>query len=301
MSGLGPRMKFTNSAMRFIVIIIISILMVSSSIVIFTPTTLSQKGGPDSFGYRWIDSNATAPSISYNWLDGVSGSTDLNFGNDQNSGYINLGFKFPFYSISYSSIAICSNGWATFSDSGYITANGNPIPSSVHPNGLIAPFWIDLNPAIHGNVTYKRNLASSPNNFIISWNSVPLNDGKYKYNQTFQAVIYENGSVLFQYKSINLTKQFFPTIGIEDPYGNIGLPYSTGSITNQSAVWFYFYYPEHDLGVKSVSVKKYGIINKNLEVKSTIQNLGFKDENTVNVTLKVNSIAVNWKHNYSVI
>ena len=41
-------------------------------------------------------------------------------------------------------------------------------------------------------------------------------------------------------------------------------------------------------------MKNYGTINKNLEIKTNIENLGYSVENTINVSLKVNGIPVNW-------
>jgi fibronectin type 3 domain-containing protein len=294
MPKISPNKKHTTEILIYYLTLGITLMFIFNGIIIFTPLTSSQQSAKDSFGYRWIDSNVTAPSINYNWTDGVSGSTDLNLGNDQNSGYISLGFTFPFYSGLYSFVAICDNGWATFTDSGYTTSAGNPPPHTSRPNALIAPFWTDLDPSIHGNVTYKRNDLASPKNFIISWNSVPLKVGSNQYNQTFQAILYENGTVLFQYKSINITQSLIPLVGIEDSTGTIGLQYPTSSIINASAVRFFNYFPDHDLNVKSVSVKKFGSVNKDLKIKSVIENFGLKDETEFNVSLLINSKPVNW-------
>jgi fibronectin type 3 domain-containing protein/type II secretory pathway pseudopilin PulG len=274
--------------------VIISLLMITNGIILITPNVSSRKGGPDSFGYRWIDSNTTtSPSTSYNWLDGVTGGTDLSLGNDQTSAYIDLGFRFPFYEVSYSSIAVCSNGWATFKDSGYTTKTSNPLPYTLKPNALIAPFWTDLNPGQHGKVNYKVNNQTSPKHFIITWDNVPLNMGSYQYNQTFEAVIYENGSILFQYKSVNLTQSMIPVVGIEDHDGKNGLGYSY-FLENGSAIWYFYNYAAHDLNLKNVKVKSYSSVNEELEIKATIENFGYSVEDKINLSLKVNSVPINW-------
>jgi fibronectin type 3 domain-containing protein len=268
--------------------------MVTNGLLMITPNVSSRKGGPDSFGYRWMDSNSTlSPSIPYNWLDGVTGGTDLSLGNDQTSTYIDLGFKFPFYEVSYSSIAVCSNGWATFKDSSYTTKTSEPLPYTSRPNAVIAPYWTDLNPGHHGKVWYKVNNQSAPKHFIITWDNVPLNMGTFQYNQTFEAVIYENGSILFQYRSVNLTQTLSPQVGIEDHDGKNGLGYSY-SLENASAIWFYYNYAAHDLNLKNIKVKSYSSVNEELEIKATMENFGYSVEDKINISLKINSVPVNW-------
>jgi fibronectin type 3 domain-containing protein len=295
MSILKSLSKSNLKIINYSITIAISLLMISNCIVLYSPNVSSTLSAPDTYGYRWINSNNTsAPYVLYNWVDGVGGSNDLSLGNDQISGNIDLGFKFPFYGNSYSSIYICSNGWATFTDPGYTTKTGNPMPSTTRPNGLIAPYWTDLNPGQHGNVTYLAKSQASPKHFIISWNSVPTNLGSYQYNQTFEAIIYENGSILFQYKSINLTTALSPVIGIENSDGNHGLSYPTSSLENGTAIWFYYIYQAHDVSVKSMKMKAYASVNKDVNIKAYIQNFGYSDEVGINVTLEVNGNLVNW-------
>jgi fibronectin type 3 domain-containing protein len=121
-----------------------------------------------------------------------------------------------------------------------------------------------------------------------------MNLGSYQYNQTFQAILYENGSILFQYNSINLTVGINPAIGIENSAGSDGLAYPINQIMNQSAIWYYYNYAEHDMYAKSISLPVYGQINEYIQVSGTIENLGYSDENNVNVTLKENNIVINW-------
>ena len=109
-----------------------------------TPEVKSNISGPDSFGYRWIDTNTTGINITYNWTDGITGGTSLGLGNDENSGQIDIGFSFPYYLRTYSKISICDNGWASFTDQSSVLKSGSAPPYSAYPNALIAPFWMDL-------------------------------------------------------------------------------------------------------------------------------------------------------------
>src|SRR5438093_9095517 len=45
------------------------------------PTARGSSGGPDSYGYTWTDSKPV-PGVSYGWVDGLSGGTDLLLADD---------------------------------------------------------------------------------------------------------------------------------------------------------------------------------------------------------------------------
>ncbi|MEO0102427.1 MAG: hypothetical protein ABIK81_01850, partial [candidate division WOR-3 bacterium] len=56
-------------------------------------------GGPDAYGYRWIDSDTTAPGAPvYNWIDitGI-GDTIRGLADDNVLGPFPIGFDFPYY------------------------------------------------------------------------------------------------------------------------------------------------------------------------------------------------------------
>ncbi|WP_455392716.1 fibronectin type III domain-containing protein [[Eubacterium] cellulosolvens] len=295
MAILNTKRSRTNKSILYYFTILIVFSVVTSGILILTPQVESNTGGPDTHGYRWIDSKGTT-NITYNWTDGVTGGMNLMLTDQDNSGPIPIGFTFPFYSKSYSVIYICDNGWASFIHSS--TTTKDTIPSQFHPNAVIAPFWLDLDPAMYvgtGNVYYKRMNQSTPKHFIITWDSLPIYtpSSSYDYNNTFQAIIYENGSVLFQYKAINTTTTHIPIIGIENANGNIGLQYSA-TLTNESAVMFYYDYPEHELKVVDLIMPDVGVLNEDMQIGASIQNFGLTDEKDVNVTLKINSAVVNW-------
>ena len=67
-------------------------------------------GGPDGFGYMWIDSDeAGGPAFVWNDIaatgTAVTGLTDDSF-----AGPFNLGINFPFYANTYSQVFVGSNG-----------------------------------------------------------------------------------------------------------------------------------------------------------------------------------------------
>lgn len=111
-------------------------------------------GGPDGFGYFWIDSDESG-GPNYVWND-ISGTGTLLTGltDDSFVGPVNLGINFPFYANSYSQVYVSSNGFLSFGSGNSSLSNQN-IPSSTTPNDLIAWFWDDLNPTVSGTVHYQ--------------------------------------------------------------------------------------------------------------------------------------------------
>ena len=76
------------------------------------------RGGPDSFGYEWVDSDEPDGPM-FDWVDistdGVEitpwphGSVD-----DGYTDPIPMGMEFEFYGIVYTDITISTNGWISF-------------------------------------------------------------------------------------------------------------------------------------------------------------------------------------------
>jgi len=187
----------------------------------YPPVTLGE-GGPDSFGHTWIDSDEpNGPAVG--WID-ISGSgTTVEPGEDSFVGPISIGFTFPFYTNSYSSLYICSNGMLTFGSGSTDYTNDN-IPNASTPNNYIAPFWDDLSPQNGGLVKYRYD---SPNNrFIVSYIDVPIytfSGGTGSLN--FQAILYPSGRIDLNYQTMNPGSQNLnsATVGIEASGGTDGL------------------------------------------------------------------------------
>jgi len=197
-----------------------------------TPPTTTDFGGPDEFGYFWIDSNEPNGPV-FNWIDITGSGQPLQFTDDQNQGPFELGFQMPFYDNFFNSIRICSNGWISFTSTAYEYINSG-IPNSDDPNDLIAPFWDDLDPGEAGMIYFYTNGSDSA---IVQWDGVPHfpNDGSY----TFEAILTANGNITYQYSSMN-GDLLSNTIGIEDNNGSIGLQvaFNNSYVADNLAVLF---------------------------------------------------------------
>jgi len=193
-------------------------------------------GGPDGFGYIWVDSDQPG-GPAFDWVE-ISGiGTALSLGDD---GYVAaaLPWEFPFYGETKTAVTISANGYLTFGTSGGEWTN-DPIPATDSPNDLLAVWWDDLYPQ-SGRVFYYYDAARDA--FIVEWYQVPrtTNQGAY----TFEAILYPDGTIIYQYLNMVFspaTNEAGATIGIENATGTDGLEVlfnATGYIHNGLAIKF---------------------------------------------------------------
>ena len=207
-----------------------------SEMIFYILFLLCYTWGHDGFGYRYIDSREPDGPL-FEWIDHTEG-TLIPLGDDANSGLLDiLPGAFWFYGTEYTKIAICSNGWASFTSTG----NFHPTQSIPEPPGfvnIIAPFAGDLVP--DGNI-YWDTVGTK---LVIGWDSIaPLVGGGIFY--TFQMILDgSDSSITFQYlEHIGAgnpwASDFFLTgIGAEDPLH--GLQYSSRDREDSLAIRFYY-------------------------------------------------------------
>jgi len=102
-------------------------------------------GGPDIFGYSWIDSD-DPDGPEYNWRDISGMGTQVSFThNDQATDLIPIGFTFNYYGIDYTDFRINPNGWIGFGDD-WIDYHNYELPRIDAPRPAVFGFWDDLDP-----------------------------------------------------------------------------------------------------------------------------------------------------------
>ena len=212
------------------------------------PPVILDHGGPDGYGYYYIDSEDDAYNApEFEWIDISGYGINLNiFNDDQNVGPLPIGFTFNFYGNDFDSFYVCSNGWASFTstDSNY---SNLPIPTLGRPNDLLAVFWDDLHPRLTGQAYYYSNEADT---CIISWHNFDRYDSEGN-DYTFQIILTADGNIYFQYLSLTGILDSH-TIGIENSDGSIGLQYVYNTSRDESGTAIYFglegpFFAEHDV------------------------------------------------------
>jgi len=198
-------------------------------------------GGPDLFGYKWIDSNdpngpqyvwddiTASGTLATNWVS--TGSFDPK--DEGYSGPFSLGFNFKFYGQEKNQIYVSSNGLILFNTVSTDIYTNAQIPTTAIPNEYIAPFWDDLDGVSSGTVHYKQDGTK----FIVQYT------GWHKYSNTgsltFQIVLEQNGRITIYYNNMNATLTS-ATVGIENAAGDDGLQvaYNAAYVANNLALMF---------------------------------------------------------------
>lgn len=187
------------------------------------------QGGPDVFGYEWIDSDEPGGPV-FSWTDitgvgtliptaswiGSSGTANA----DDGRIVIPLPFSFSFYGTNYDSLKLCTNGWVGFATASTNTAYSNvAIPAAGEPNLAIYPFWDDFDLRTSGTVHYYNDAGN--NRFVVQYTNAPHYTGTTG-TYTFQVIFNSDGTILCQYLTM-LNTVTSATIGIENGAGTDGL------------------------------------------------------------------------------
>lgn len=120
---------------------------------------------------------------------------DVQVGNDAASAR-KLAFSFPFFDREYSTIFIGSNGFITFSAPSTLAQESLEAFAGYLPR--IAVLWDDLDPSSAGRV-YFQGFADRA---VVTWEGLP--EFETLNTNTFQAVLFNNGTVRMSYERIAL-------------------------------------------------------------------------------------------------
>jgi uncharacterized repeat protein (TIGR01451 family) len=214
-------------------------------------------GGPDAFGYTYRDS-AQADGPAYDWVELAYSGTSVFLDDDNYDGPFPIGFAFNFYGNDYTEFYIQSNGVLNFDDLYITLGNECPLPVSGDYNNLIALLWDDLDPGDTSDPVYYQSFAAGacPYSGYAGACLVVQYQGFHHYQGggggaiagTWEAILFDNYSILLQYQDAGAEEGLGSTTGIENADGTDGLTYACdtpGSLRDGRAVQFY--YPGPDL------------------------------------------------------
>lgn len=197
-------------------------------------------------GTEILDSEWTNPLNTWNHDDGT---LDVDFE-----------FDFTWYQNIESTMSIGTNGMISFGTDHLRNGGSEPIPCvnlcgnnnyGSHANhadwgidGVIAPFWADINPGSsldgvdeNGAVFYQMFAGSA----VVQWNEctywTPDNNPTA---QTFEAVMWADGGVMFSYASMDPAHLSWSveSIGYEDASGTLGAQISYGEIPESATTYY---------------------------------------------------------------
>ena len=135
--------------------ILLSLLTMSLCVAGFAQTAAS---------YSFSSSTGTYSSIS-----GTGTSLTAAAGDDMTASAVPLGFSFSFCGNTYSSVSVCSNGWASFLSTSSV-AYSNAIANLGGISPVLMPFWCDLNGAT--GHAYYQTTGTAPNRvFTVEYNN----------------------------------------------------------------------------------------------------------------------------------
>ena len=202
------------------------------------PTVLNASGGPNTFGYSWIDNDSGG--LDYDFID-ISGTGTLaNVGADGNE-TVALPFDFKFFGEMQNEVRIAANGFLSFAPITGLAFVNQQIPNAANPNMFIAPLWDDLEPQDGTGVFYL----GTEEYFIVQYEAVP-GFGFPAFGipipdpVTFQVILFPDGSFKFQYENVDSTIRTSSTVGIEGSQGLSGLQviFNTEYLTDGLAITF---------------------------------------------------------------
>jgi len=192
-------------------------------------------GGPDAFGYEWIDSNEPG-GPSFQWVDLLSSGVVIDgFGDDNYQGPFPIGFDFLFYGVTQTAFYVSSNGYITFTETPSIYDNHCPIPTEGGPNNLVAIMWDDLDPGDFADVAYYQHFAEHPEFgecLVVEfsgWRHYPGSDDIS--SGTWEVILRANSDIVLQYLDPGAESAAEATIGIENSTGLIGLTYDCNQVS----------------------------------------------------------------------
>lgn len=187
------------------------------------PFSPDRRGGPDAFGYVYLDSDEPG-GPQFNWTDIKNIGTQITTwtgGGDDGYAPVQLPFSFRFYGNSYDTVYVGTNGFVSFG-AGYTTFSNTAIPSTATPNNAIYGFWDDLNFNEPGGTAWYYHDAAN-GRFIVQMDSVShFGPGTTPGRYTYQTILYSSGDIIVQYRKMEGTLNS-ATIGIENSTGTIGL------------------------------------------------------------------------------
>ena len=226
-------------------------------------------GGPDTFGYSYIDSDEPG-GPAFDWME-ISGTGATIGAGDDSSYTIPIGFDFEFYGNVYNTAYVGTNGILGFTNSSISSLGNQNLPSPSTPNNLVSAFWDDLVVQAVDRLLYEV-IGQAPNRkLVVEWYQV-REFGNSSASHTFEVILEERtGNILVQFLSMNGDLNS-STVGIENSTGDDGLAavYNAPYIHDNLAVLFGLRQPYASVNPQSGTVAPGGSLDVTISFDATV-------------------------------
>jgi hypothetical protein len=201
------------------------------------PVTVGNPGGAtltftlanSQSSYSHLDS--TAPGgPAFTWTDiSTTGTQAGGFANNDDgiTAPIAIGFAFPFYGNSFTTLRVCTNGFVSFTDSSTAFDNTG-LPAVGAPRNMIAVCWDDLI-LENGARIFTQQIGGA---FVVQFDSVQVFE-KPAERVTCQIVLKPGGEILLLYHTVTIVDHLY-TVGIQNGSRTQGLLIANNTAFAQS-------------------------------------------------------------------
>jgi hypothetical protein len=113
-----------------------------------------------------------------------------------------MGIKFPFFGFAITQTVVTADGMIGFDPPmGYDGPTSLCLPDDEFDFYMIAPLRLDIDLSRGGRVRYGT--INNRTTFVVSYEDVVLADGPSDATYSFQALLWNDGRIVFQYRSIS--------------------------------------------------------------------------------------------------
>jgi hypothetical protein len=202
-----------------------------TSAVVVTAYQHQAGGGPDDFGYVFLD-NTAQEGPEFSWIDISQTGIQIEPGDHYfMSDGLPIGFTFEFYGSPYDTMWVNSHGALHLGARDvWLMTNDCPLPDTSSPHvPMILPYWDRLEIRYEDNQGVYYQYFDEPENdyTVVQWQGTPF--AGIGNMVEFEVIMYEDGNFLYQYNSVaeglSNGQGQEATIGIENEFLPAGLTY----------------------------------------------------------------------------
>lgn len=154
---------------------------------------------------------------------------------DDGFSFLEASRGFTFYGQTYIDIYISVNGYIAFGAQPEKGFANQDMPNSLSPNAVIAPLWDDFILGDTGKVYALDD--DLKGRLIIEWKDVQRYNDPSGAKYTFEAILYDDGTIRFAYKDV--PPGATATIGVENESGTVATQVSYNEVVDASTGYIF--------------------------------------------------------------